>query len=419
MNILICDPQKVKSLGTASTHVHGVVSSLSQMGHNVVLLNSDRPKSEAEIDANPHSSLWRRVKNSLLNWRILRLVGGDIAILWLFLRAIYVFLLAFIVIVRQNRRLDVIYRRHTLFNSEYLLAKIFRIPLVKEVNGLVADEIRMMGWGNKISLRIMDRIEQFNMPKADKIIVVTPRLKETLRKDYRVLSDKIVVIPNGANTDLFRPVDTKIARENLKLNQSNSYICFIGAFHAWAGIENIVKSAPLVLQECPDTLFLLVGDGALKQELINLAEQVGISDKIIFTGMVPYQEVPLYINASDVCVCPGAENFRNNRVGGGSPLKLPEYMACGRPVVIGSVVELSKDVVDSGSGLAVDMRNTDELARVFISLLRDEELRKKMGEMGRKAAAEKYSWMRVAEQVAKVCQNVVKQKEVRIKFSHG
>jgi glycosyltransferase involved in cell wall biosynthesis len=367
-------------------HMHGVVSCLLKMGHNVVLLNSDHPKNEADFNNNHYPSLRTSVKNRLQNWRPLRPIGGGLAIIWLFLRSVYNFFLTSIIILRKKGRFDVIYRRHTLFNFEYLLARIWRIPSVQEVNGLVTDDLKMMGWVNRVFYPIIDGLEKINMSKADKIIVVTSKLKATLTEYYRVPGHKIVVIPN------------------------NHYICFIGTFNAWAGVENVIKSAPLVLKECPDTRFLIVGDGILKQEMNNLSGRLGITDKIIITGVVPYQKVPLYIGASDICVCPVSDNFRNIRVGGGSPLKLPEYIACARPVVVGNVVELSKDITDSGSGLAVNMNNLDELAQAFVSLLKDEELRKNMGERGRQAALGNYSWMRVAQQVVDVCQSLIKEK---------
>jgi glycosyltransferase involved in cell wall biosynthesis len=310
-------------------------------------------------------------------------------------------------IVRQKERFDLIYERDHQFSSEYLLAKLFRIPLVKEVNGLLVDEAKISGQAGKVALRMMGRIDRFNKPKADKIIVVTSRLKEILQEDDGVPSDKITVIQNGANIDLFKPMDVTKAREELGLNQSHKYVCFVGAFRAWEGIENIVKSTPLVLQKCPEARFLIVGDGPMKQELINLAEQVGVSDKVIFTGMVPYQEVPLYINASDVCVFPAAKNFRNDRTGG-SPLKLHEYMACGKPVVVGNITGVSEHIMDTDSGFVVDPTNAIEMARAIIALLENEQLRKEMGERGRKVTIEKYSWMKVAEQVAEVCQSVIK-----------
>jgi glycosyltransferase involved in cell wall biosynthesis len=411
MNILYCEYLRIGSISAQSVHVYQVVKNLVTLGHNVVLLKAYRPRTETEFRVNIQSSR-KQIRDSIFGARMIRPIRGLLYFLWSLIIDIRNFFLAFKAIVKQKERFDVIYRRSHLFNSEYFLAKLFRIPLVKEVNGIGIGEVKSNEWAGKFTLRIIDSIERFSKPRADKIVAVTPQLKKVLCQDYGVPDDKIVVIPNGTDTELFKPMDIREAREKLKLNQNYSYVCFVGAFQAWAGIENIIHSAPLVLQECPDTRFLLVGDGLMKQKIINLAEQNGISDKIIFTGMVSHQVVPLYISASDVCVCPIAENARNSQVGGGSPLKLPEYMACARPVVIGSVVDLSKDVLKTGSGLAVDMRNKDELARMLISLLKDGELRKKMGENGRKAALEKYSWRKVAEQIVEVCQSVTRQRQV-------
>ncbi len=408
MNILFCDVQKVKFQGTSSAHKQGVVGGLLKMGHNVVFLNADHPGSEIEINASPRLSRWGRVKYRLLGWTILRPIGGEITILWLFLRAVYVFLLAFIIIVRRKGRFDVIYRRHSLFNSEYLLAKMFNIPLVKEVNGIIVDETRVSRWGNRISLRVMDRIERFSMPKADKIIVVTSRLKEILPKEYGVPSDKIVVIKNGANTDLFKPTDVTEARRELNLSRSDHYVCFVGRLWQMQRVGHLIKSAPLILEELPDTKFLIVGDGVMKQELISFADEVGVSDTMIFTGIVPHQEVPIYINASDVCVILEDKNFRSERLGA-SPLKLYEYMACGKPVVVSNVEGASEDVADAG--FVFDITNVNEMARAVVTLLKNEQLRKEMGKRGREIAVEKYSWRIIAEQVAKVCQSAIKAKE--------
>jgi len=200
---------------------------------------------------------------------------------------------------------------------------------------------------------------------------------------------------------LFKPMDTLEAREKLSLEQSVNYVCFVGAFHAWQGIENIIQSAPLVLQKCPETRFLLVGDGTIKQDLINLSEQIGISDKIIFTGMVSHQEVPLYMNASDVCVSP-KEGLQT----GYSPLKLCEYMACEKPVVASRASGL-EIVENSGGGILVEPKDPVALAEAITKLLQNHELSKQIGERGRRFVVENQSWESVASRVAEACQSLV------------
>ena len=176
----------------------------------------------------------------------------------------------------------------------------------------------------------------------------------------------------------------------------------MGALYAWQGVEYLVKSAPLVLQKCPEARFLIVGDGQMKQELIELAEQIGVSDKVIFTRMVPYQEVPLYINASDVCVTP-----KKPLSSGYSPLKLYEYMACAKPV-IATRTHGFEILEEYNAGLLVNPEDHQQLADAITTLLKNKELRMELGENGRKYVVEKQSWASVARRVAEACEQAIK-----------
>lgn len=201
MNILFCDCLKVESPSGQSTHIHEVLGGLAKIGHNIVPLNADYIKDEAEVDANLQPSRWTRIKGSISESQILKPIIGEITILWSFLREIYIFIPALIIITRRKGRIDIIYRRHNLFNTEYLLGKLLKIPSVREVNRIVADEARIAKQGNNASLRIIDRIERFSMPRANKIIVVTSKLKEVLQKDYGVPE----IINDGENGFLIEP----------------------------------------------------------------------------------------------------------------------------------------------------------------------------------------------------------------------
>lgn len=386
-----------------SVHCYEVANGLSRQGHNVVLMNG---KSFVQGPMNDNGSkpvqpsLWMRLENKWNWFRMLRPIRREITILWLFGREAWVFLIASSTIIRRRGRIDVIYGRHRPFSCQSLIAKVFRIYSVKEVNGLEADESKIRK-KEGLSLRLIDKMERMNIKKADKIIVVTPRLKDVLQEDYKVPGDKIAVVTNGANTDLFKPIDPAIAKERLNLNQDNRYICYVGAFYAWQKIDELIKSAPLVLQKYPDTRYLIVGDGEMKEELVALASQLGISDEMIFPGVVNYQNIYLYINASDVCVLtkPAARS-------GLSPLKLYEYMACARPIIASRVIGL--DILEEyRSGMLVNTADSQELADATIMLLENRELGKEMGSNGRKYVVENQSWDSVARKVADVCQGLV------------
>jgi glycosyltransferase involved in cell wall biosynthesis len=396
MKILACDNFQTGGGVGSSVHIHEVISRLSHMGHDITLLNGDHVGNKTTNESTSEDSLWRRIEKKLVRWRVFRPFRGELSLIGILRHEFYVFLSVMIILLRKRGSVDVIYRRHCLFNSEYFLARLFRIPLVKEVNGLIADEFKLMNLGDKFFLWLIDRIERFNMPNADRIIVVTPKLKDVLYSEYRIKPDTITIIQNGANIELFKPMNITQVKNELNLRQDCSYISFIGTLVQWQGIEHFIRSTPALLDDCPQIYLLIVGDGQIKQQLMDLAERVGIQDKTIFVGTVPYDKVPLYVNASDVCVAP-----KTGLRSGYSPLKLCEYMACGKPVV-GSRASGLEILEESNSGILVEPENPAEIATAITKLIKDEKLRKWMGENGRNYVVENQSWESVAGRVAEV-----------------
>ncbi|MPM98241.1 GDP-mannose-dependent alpha-(1-6)-phosphatidylinositol monomannoside mannosyltransferase [bioreactor metagenome] len=144
----------------------------------------------------------------------------------------------------------------------------------------------------------------------------------------------------------------------------------------------------------------------MKNELLSISRDLGIEDRFIFTGVVPYDRVPVYINASDVCAAPFIL-ARNEKIGL-SPLKLYEYMACGKPVVAGSISGVADAIEASKGGLSVPPENPEALAEAISNLLDNQDLRAGMGLRGLVYVTENYSWYNVAKQVERVCKSGLK-----------
>jgi len=226
MNILFYGRFEFENASTHFVHIFELVYNLSKLGHNVILSEIVRSKNKNELSFGLPSSL-ARLKN--LDARI--------------------FLLSIIQILKQKTKPDVIYMREGLLNGGYYLAKLLKVPFVKEVNGITIDEIQIWKRRKKFVLKIVDKIVKFNLPRADKIIVVTEKIEQVLRDDYKIPEDKIVVIENGANINLFKPIDTIKARKELNQNQNNNYICFVGSLSPHQGIQYLIKCAPLILKK--------------------------------------------------------------------------------------------------------------------------------------------------------------------------
>ena len=302
---------------------------------------------------------------------------------------------------------DVVYlRQDTISFFPIILCNVFNIRSVVEINGLIRDELLMSYSSKPLILKVACYLsttsERFTYKHCDKIISVTQKLKAQLIKIYDITDDKIVVINNGANTDLFKTLPKKKVLSELNLDFSNTYICFVGKLSPWQGVEFLIEAAPLILKVYANTRFLIVGDGIMKKEWVQLAEDLGVLDKFIFTGGVPYEMVPIYINASDICVVP-----KKPMKSGYSPLKLYEYMACGKPI-IATRTNGFEFLEEENAGILINSENPVEFSNSILMLLGNPELMTNMGNNGRKYVVANHSWDNVARMVLDVCNDVIK-----------
>ena len=250
------------------------------------------------------------------------------------------------------------------------------------------------------------RSEKFNYRYSDRIVSVTDKLKDELVRLYGISGDKIIVINNGANTNLFKPLNQKQVKKELGLEETKKYVCFVGHLAAWQGVEFLIRAAPLILKKYSNVHFLIVGDGVMKDKLMETASKLGLSDKFTFTGRIPYEHVPMYMNAADICVAPFIKE-RNSKIGL-SALKTYEYLACGKPIVASSISGVKDLIEASEGGIAVTPENPEELASAIMRLLSDENSRTLMGKKGRNYVVKNHSWEGVAKKILGICNDISK-----------
>ncbi|AKB33797.1 glycosyltransferase (group I) [Methanosarcina siciliae C2J] len=272
-----------------------------------------------------------------------------------------------------------------------------------EVNGDMIDEISMRS-EPQVYLEIIKLCEKNYYSNASRIIVVTEGIKKAIIKNYCIPEEKIEVIGNGVNTDIFRPLNnTSNLKKKYGFDEKNVVI-FVGILVEWQGLKYLVEAAPAVLEEKPDTVYLIIGDGPLKNEIVQKVKDLKIHEKFIFTGFVSHEEVPLYINASDVCVVP-----KIPLKSGYSPLKLYEYMACGK-AVIASDVRGFEILEQAKAGILVEPQNSQKLSEAILKVLEDEALKREMGKRGYKEALMHHSWKSVAQKTEDLFIDVLQEK---------
>lgn len=302
---------------------------------------------------------------------------------------------------------DVIYTRQGItLIIPAIISKIFSIPYITEINGAIEEELKLSN-SPRFFIRISNFVENFCYSNAKNIISVTEQLKKYISNKYNLSREKVVVLENGVNTNLLKPLNKLKCQMKLKLSKNYHYLCFVGNLTPWQGMDYIIKAMPKILKENKKTKLIIVGEGVERNKLENLAKELNIQKNILFIGSVLQKNVPEYINSSDICVAPFCKNIRNS-ASGISAFKIYEYASCSKPIISTNLLGIADFLNKNKCGLLVEPSNSKDLADAIIKLLNNPKLAEEMGKNGRKTILNGYSWKNVAEKTQKVIECAVK-----------
>jgi glycosyltransferase involved in cell wall biosynthesis len=289
---------------------------------------------------------------------------------------------------------DIVYERNTMYRFGIAKAcKRLGIPYVLyfEADDILEHDIMkkpitgLLRWQAGRAIRI-------NLDAADRVICVSEPLKKHLVEKWNVPAEKIVVFPNVADVQRFKPdSDARHqVRESFGIGDA-PLILFVGNFYEWHDVGTLLKAHVEVLKDYPDARVMLVGDGAKRQAMEQLARELDIKQAVIFTGMVAHTDVPRYMAAADIAVVPYPLLDQDIWL---SPLKLFEYLATGSAIIASDVGQLSEWIDDGRNGLLVPPGDVPAFAASIERLIHDPDLRSRLGQSAREDAIEKHSWDR-------------------------
>ena len=228
---------------------------------------------------------------------------------------------------------------------------------------------------------------------SDEIIVHGEKLKEQMIKEYNLLGDKVHAIPIGEHEVApFKEYE----REDLK--EDGNLILFFGSIWEYKGLEYLIKAEPLITQEVPGTKIIIAGTGENFKKYENM--MINRDNFIIHNYRIPYKEgaelfqrcsvvVLPYIDASQSGVIPTAYGFK-------------------KPLVVTDVGAIPEIVDDGVTGFIVPPKNPVALAEAIVKLLKDEDLRREMGENAYKKLKTDLSWDKIAEKTIEVYKKAIR-----------
>ena len=252
------------------------------------------------------------------------------------------------------------------------------VRIVCEVHADPMGEIRFLqkSRAEKMVLRVIALFEWYNWRLASSMIYINPLFKKQM--DARIKKPSVSIY-NGCDPEIFTIMDQQACREKLGLQAGAKYFLMIGAIARWRGVDLLIDI--FKQRQLKDHYLLIVGMSEDDYALLILAKGAGCGN-IIFKD---YTDIPTsveYINAADVCLVPVNDILSAP----GSPLKLYDYIACGKPVVTQQhVVGYSDEVERYNLGISIDFRDSSAAAGQLLSFI--SLMNKRFYELNNRAAA--------------------------------
>ena len=368
----------------SSTHVTGVAKALGSLGADVFVLARRTGPLQPSLEEFEGFTL-RRVYRGIMAPLFSRSAGTprhsgqtedlNARLYRFYLSTVLALYCGFLAarLIKSNK-LSVVIERETSYGAGALASLLTGAPLILEANGPRF---------SPISARRASRVISYSYS------LVGPRLK-----------DKTTLIDSGVDAEAFRPdeVARRAIRSRLGIGDS-PIIGYVGTFQAWHGVDDLIQASGRVLGRYPSARFLMVGPGF--EEMERLTARMGVSAAFVFTGPVSHDVVPQYINAADVMVSPAnpAKGTWTKTHGVPTQVKVFEYMACRKPVIVTATGPMQRLVRDGETGLLVPPGDSSALADAICRLLGDNGLADSMAESGYLQILEEHTWSEHAKAV--------------------
>lgn len=336
-------------IGGIGIHTHEMSTYQAKAGHDVsviTLINNDK------------ESVPNTVYKVIKIKKLFTLLGNSISLS--FFRTLY----------KIQSGYDIIHAHSHLFfttNVCAALRKLNSTPLIITNHGLISQTAPL--WIQRL---FIPTIAKWTFKSADKIICYSLHEKDELI-DLGIPPEKIAVIHNGINTDIFIP-----KYDRVKCNK----ILWIGRYIPGKGVQYLIDAFARIIQSHPDAHLLMIGDGPQMEDVQQQIQELGLSMNITQKKFVLNGELPAIYQNSDVFVLPSLSE--------GIPRTILESMACGIPVVSTDLPQLV-DLVN-GAGLLVPPRDPEAIASAVTKIMENLEFSSELGKTGTERIGKFYSW---------------------------
>jgi glycosyltransferase involved in cell wall biosynthesis len=370
--------------GAEGIHIREMVRAFRGLGHEVRVIG---PAGEAEPHASGRSQVLGSIKQMIptVAFELMEISYSA-----------YAFVKTAFEIARW--RPDFVYDRYITFNAGVVLAaRACGVRVLLEVNAPLALERAAQRDERLILRRLAKAFERWICSQPTRTIVVSTPLKDYL-ESLGVPPGQCYVMPNGVDPNKFapQPKDQALLAE-LKIAAGSLVIGFTGVLREWHGLDLLLEAAAHLTAQRFNITVLVVGDGPYRAEMQRIIERLKLDGRVVITGRVAHARVPAYVSLFDVAVSPRATFYA-------SPMKVVEYMALGKAVVVPRTQNFLDMIDDGVNGVTFADADPVALADALARIYADPEICQDLGKSARRKVETRLNWRWNAQRSCELAQ---------------
>lgn len=387
-NLNILYHHRTQGRGAEGVHISSIVNALEKLGHTVTVLSppgvdplqnaGNAPVDKSNVKTSGIDSLWKFISKHIPNMAFelievlynipaSRRLESELA----------------------NNNYDIIYERYAFYMfAGARKAKKYNIPFVLEANEVSGIKERARKQSFK---KLCGLFERYIFKRCTSIHTVSSYLKNMIVKQG-VAADIIEVTPNAINPDVFngcRHVDNLATKYNLT---DITVLGFAGWFDNWDRLDLLVDVFAKLKVNNKNLKLLLIGDGAVLDEVRTKMVTLNLEDDVILTGAVQRSEIRKYLSLLDIAVITHSNEF-------GSPVVMFEFMGLGIPIVAPKLLPITDVLTHDKDALLFDILDMNDLEIKLNSMINHMAMRKRLSTAAYTKLVSEHTWSRNAENI--------------------
>lgn len=365
---------RTQGVGVEAVHINGISDAFRELDYEVDIFSPTGMKHETMLDIAQAelSQSAKTEKSSLISkhmpeflFELLEIVYNVFAMVKLFTNGV--------------AKYDIVFERYAIFSViGAIVSKLRNIPFVLEVNyttnsPLVRKRTALL----KPLARLVDK---FVFRSATLLTPVSTTLERELIEQYGIPAEKIIVLPNAADPQKFKPADRRALAD-----APHKVIGFVGGFYPWHGLDLLLEAFYEIQYKVPEAKLMLIGDGPELDAIKRKAKEIGVLDKVEFPGRIDHSSLPEFMQRFYVGVMPNSNDY-------GSPMKIFEYMALSVPVVAPNYPPILDVLEDGKQGVLFERCKSEALSAALEKVLLAPGFASVLSSNARKSVENVHNW---------------------------